>query len=104
VQVSKAELGRHPQVVVKSSDEKAPDTGLIDEAPKWFVTDMSMKKELILTGLGWGRLPDHMVEDEITRGALLNLPTLGDLSLPVCLTKRAGQHLGPVGQRVWENL
>ncbi len=103
-QVSKTELGRHPQVVVKSSDEKAPDTGLLGEAPKWFVTDMSTKKNLILAGLGWGRLPDHMVEKDISRGALLSLPTLGELSLPICLTKRAGQHLGPVGWRIWENL
>lgn len=102
--VSKADLGRHPQVVVKSSDEKAPDTGLLDEAPKWFVTDLSTKKELILTGLGWGRLPDHMVQTEVSRGTLASLPTLGDLELPICLTKRAGQHLGPVGRRIWERL
>lgn len=102
--VCKTELERHPQVVVKSSDEKAPDTGLLGEAPKWFVTDMAAKKELILAGLGWGRLPDHMVEQEISCGHLLNLPTLGDLSLPICLTKRAGHHLGPVGRRIWEQL
>ncbi|UZD91238.1 LysR family transcriptional regulator [Cognatishimia activa] len=102
--VSKSALGRHPQVVVKSSDEKAPDTGLMSEAPKWFVTDMPTKKDLILQGLGWGRLPDHMIEREISSGALLNLPTLGALSLPLCLTKRAEHHLGPVGRRIWESL
>lgn len=102
--VSKSALGRHPQVVVKSSDEKAPDTGLMSETPKWFVTDMPTKKDLILQGLGWGRLPDHMIEREISSGALLNLPTLGALSLPLCLTKRAEHHLGPVGRRIWESL
>jgi DNA-binding transcriptional LysR family regulator len=102
--VSRAELERHPQVVVKSSDEKAPDTGLLEEAPKWFVTDMATKKELILAGLGWGRLPGHMVEGELASGSLVRLPALGDLSLPICLTKRAGQHLGPVGRRIWETL
>ncbi|MCH2067159.1 LysR family transcriptional regulator [Shimia sp.] len=102
--VSKTELGRHPQVVVKSSDEKAPDTGLLGDAPKWFVTDMATKKELILAGLGWGRLPDHMVEQEVSDGSLEKLSTLGELSLPICLTKRAGHHLGTVGRRIWEQL
>ncbi|MFY0662818.1 MAG: substrate-binding domain-containing protein [Shimia sp.] len=102
--VSKAELERHPQVVAKSSDEKAPNTGLLEAAPKWFVNDMSTKKDLLLAGLGWGRLPDHMVEAEIARGDLVCLPTLGDLTLPICLTKRAGQVLGPVGRRIWEQL
>lgn len=102
--VSKTDLGRHPQVVVKSSDEKASDIGLMIEAPKWFVTDMSTKKDLILAGLGWGRLPDHMVEQELARGSLLSLPTLGDLLLPICLTKRAGHTLGPVGRRIWDQL
>lgn len=102
--VSKAELERHPQMVAKSSDEKAPNTGLLEAAPKWFVNDMSTQKDLLLAGLGWGRLPDHMVEAEIARGDLVCLPTLGDLNLPICLTKRAGQVLGPVRRRIWEPL
>ena len=65
---------------------------------------MATKKELILAGLGWGRLPDHMVEKELSDGYLESLPKLGDLSLPICLTKRAGHHLGPVGRRIWEQL
>lgn len=31
-EVSRDDLTRYPQVVVKSSDEKSPDTGLLDEA------------------------------------------------------------------------
>jgi len=101
--MSKSDLERHPQVVVKSSDEKASDIGPIDEAPKWYVVDMSTKKDIILAGLGWGRLPDHMVVREIAQGDLVSLQALGDLTLPIYLTKRAGQSLGPVGLRIWES-
>lgn len=102
-EVRKTDLARHPQVVVKSTDEKAPDTGILDDVIKWYVTDMSTKKDLIASGFGWGRLPQHMVKDELASGALVVLPTLGDLSLPICVTKRANQPLGPVGKRVWEH-
>ncbi|WP_412563133.1 LysR family transcriptional regulator [Thalassobius sp. MITS945101] len=102
-EMNKEDLARHPQVVVKSTDEKSPDVGLLQQAPKWFVTDMSTKKALILAGLGWGRLPDHMVAADIARGALVDLEVMGDVTLPICLTKRAGFNLGVVGQRIWSH-
>ncbi|WP_412563558.1 substrate-binding domain-containing protein [Thalassobius sp. MITS945101] len=98
--MNKEDLARHPQVVVKSTDEKSPDVGLLQQAPKWFVTDMSTKKVLVLAGLGWGRLPDHMMAADIARGALVDLEVMGDVTLPICLTKRAGFNLGVVGQRI----
>ena len=52
--VSKAELERHPQVVVKSSDEMAPDTGLLGDAPKWFVTGYGDEEGADSRGLGVG--------------------------------------------------
>jgi DNA-binding transcriptional LysR family regulator len=94
-------LARHPQVIVKSTDEKNPDVGILDDALKWYVTDLHAKKELICAGLGWGRLPQHLVEPEIESGKLVVLPTMGDLSLPIYLAKLANRNLGPVGKRIW---
>ncbi|QDG74646.1 LysR family transcriptional regulator [Labrenzia sp. PHM005] len=99
--ITRTDLIRHPQVVVKSSDDKSPDAGLLDEAQKWYVTDLSAKKDLICSGLGWGRVPRHMVEEEINSDRLVVLPTLGEVVLPICLSKRANQSLGPVGQHIW---
>jgi len=100
--ISETDLAQHPQVIVKSSDEKNPDVGILDDALKWFVTDLHAKKELICAGLGWGRLPHHFVEREIDSGKLVVLSTLGDLSLPIYLTKLANRSLGPVGKRIWD--
>ena len=99
--VSETDLARHPQVIVKSTDEKNPDVGILDDALKWYVTDLHAKKELICAGLGWGRLPQHLVEPEIESGKLVVLPTMGDLSLPIYLAKLANRNLGPVGKRIW---
>lgn len=98
---TREDLSRHPQVVVKSSDEKSPDTGLLDGAQKWYVSELSAKKELICAGLGWGRVPRHLVQSEIDDGRLVVLPTLGDINLPICISKRADHSLGTVGAHVW---
>ncbi|WIY24513.1 LysR family transcriptional regulator [Parasedimentitalea psychrophila] len=100
--ISETDLARHPQVIVKSTDEKSPDVGILDDALKWYVTDLHAKKALICAGLGWGRLPHHFAEPEISNGKLVVLSTLGDLSLPIYLTKLANRSLGPVGKRIWE--
>lgn len=99
---SEAELAQYPQVIMKSTNEQVRDMGILDDALKWYVTDPHAKKELITAGLGWGRLPHHFVADEIASNDLIVLPTLGELSVPICLTKLAGQSLGPVGKRIWE--
>ncbi len=99
--VSRDDLARYPQVVVKSSDERSPDTGLLDEAHKWYVTDVSAKKDLICAGLGWGRLPKHMVEAEINDGRLVSLSLFGDITLPICVAKRTNAGLGPAGDHIW---
>ncbi len=100
--VTREDLAQHPQVVVKSTDEKSPDTGLLEDAPKWFVTELGAKKDLICAGLGWGRLPSHMIAEEIAQGDLMVLPTLGDITLPICISKRSHQDLGPVGAHIWK--
>jgi DNA-binding transcriptional LysR family regulator len=100
--VTREDLARHPQVVVKSTDEKSPDTGLLNDAPKWFVTELGAKKDLICAGLGWGRLPYHLVADELAQGALVALPTLGEITLPICISRRSHTRLGPVGTHIWQ--
>lgn len=100
--VSETDLARHAQVIVKSTDEKSPDVGLLDDALKWYVTDLHAKKALICAGLGWGRLPHHLSKPEIDSGKLVVLDTLGDLTLPIYLTKLANRSLGPVGKRIWD--
>ncbi|SFU15893.1 LysR substrate binding domain-containing protein [Pseudovibrio denitrificans] len=99
--LTRASLAQHPQIVVKSSDAQSPDSGLLSDAPKWFVTDLQAKKDLITSGLGWGRLPRHMIAQELTEGVLKPLPTLGDISLSICLARRGNHHLGLVASHIW---
>jgi len=99
--VSEVDLAAYPQVIVKSSDRLSPDTHIVDDALKWYVTDLTSKKALITAGLGWGRMPYHMVEKEIKNKQLICLDTQGELNLPVYVTKLKNKALGPVALKIW---
>ncbi|WP_028862769.1 LysR family transcriptional regulator [Psychromonas aquimarina] len=101
--VTESDLAAYPQVIVKSSDGQSPDTDIIDQTLKWYVTDLHTKKNLITAGLGWGRLPLHFVEKEIQNKELICLDTLGDINLPVCIAKLKNTVLGPVALKIWNH-
>ena len=99
--VTEVELAAYPQVIVKSTDSKSPDTSIIDDALKWYVTDLHTKKTLITQGLGWGRLPEHLVKEELENGDLIALNTLGEFKLPMYVSKLKNRALGPVALKIW---
>ncbi len=100
---TEADLAAYPQIIIKSSDRQSPDSNIVDDAPKWYVTDQHTKKTLITSGLGWGRLPRHLIENEIQNQRLICLDTQGDLNLPMYIAKLKNKALGPVVQRIWNH-
>lgn len=47
------------------------DYYLVEGARSWTVNDQSMKRELIIQGMGWGRLPRYLIEQDLRDGRLL---------------------------------
>ncbi len=73
----------------------------------WSVGDMATKKELTVAGLGWGRLPEHLIQQELKNGLLEpisveNIPveSTGDMYM---FRKREGSR-GPVAERFWKEI
>ncbi|WYX36556.1 LysR substrate-binding domain-containing protein [Achromobacter xylosoxidans] len=67
------------------------------------VSGQDTKHALILTGVGWGRLPLWLVERDLAEGRLLRLPTgsLGrgsQVATEVYLAHRIDQPLGPAAR------
>ena len=61
------------QIVLSERDHgQSPDQGVLSRQT-WRVGDLSAKRELITSGLGWGNLPEPLVRDEIARGDLVRL-------------------------------
>jgi DNA-binding transcriptional LysR family regulator len=71
---------------------------------KWFVNDTPSKKDIILSGLGWGRLPAHMVDKEINSKRLVHLTQLeDDDDVTIYLCKKKNKSIGKVAKFIWDS-
>ncbi|MGF1729358.1 LysR family transcriptional regulator [Photobacterium kasasachensis] len=100
--INQADLINFPQVVVKSSYKTSPDSGIVKDGIQWYVSDQHTKKSLIRSGLGWGRLPAHDVEQEVKDKKLIPITTQRTMEVPVYVAKLKTKALGPVGMTVWQ--
>jgi DNA-binding transcriptional LysR family regulator len=70
--LSTAVLGEHVQIVLSERNEGVPDQAVLSPRT-WRVVDLSTKHALLLGGLGWGNLPEHLVRDDLARGRLIEI-------------------------------
>lgn len=64
----KSDLIKHRQIVLKSTVESSNRTAGVEPGqPQIGVYNFSLKKQLIMCGVGWGGLPVHMIQDEIKK-------------------------------------
>lgn len=96
------------QCVIRDTarEGRSEDHFLIDGAPRCSVPDHAMKRELILQGLGWGHLPDFMVEGDVHNGRLLDLgsPALPGRVERLAALRRSDHVHGPVASALWRAL
>ena len=103
-----SDLDQYVQVVVRDTSRKqaGASAGVLEGAPQWLVNDFDMKKRMILSGAGWGRMPRHRIAKALHEGRLLALsgPGLGSIHIDMYLFRRPGEAMGPVGEQLWQLL
>lgn len=71
-------LRLHMQVVWHSGTESlAPQDLGVHATDCWYVNSLASKRSLLLAGVGWGSLPDHLVADDLASGRLVRLEPAG---------------------------
>ncbi len=97
-----SDLSAVPQVIVQSSPlAEERSAGVINQSNSWSVSEFSSKKELILSGLGWGYMPIHMIEEELKSEKLIKVepePFLAE----IFLAKIKNKELGPSSDFLWQ--
>ncbi len=103
--LSVAGLQGYPQIVVAGTGgprhEQSRD--LLAGAQRWTVSDFAAKREVILAGLGWGGLPDHLIAEDLAAGRLVVLEIDGfppRRSLIHAIRRRDAPP-GPVASELW---
>ena len=95
------------QVVVRDSSRKPPEAsfGKFEEGRHWYVNDHQTKKEILMAGMGWGRLHRHMIEQELDSKRLVPLKIVDypeTLDIEIRMARRKGEVVGPVAKAFWE--
>jgi DNA-binding transcriptional LysR family regulator len=104
-----AELKGRVQVVVRDSSRmpRQKSLGVLPDERHWLVNDHLTKKEILLAGMGWGRLQQHMVQSDLAAGRLveLKIEDFGDRGMiEIRVARRRDVALGPVATDLWAAL
>lgn len=99
-------LRAHAQIVLRDSAHgAAPSLNVLEGGLRWTVTDVAAKKDLILAGMGWGGLPQHVIADELAAGTLraLVIPDFAE-AMELFVMRRRDRAHGVVATALWEAL
>ena len=103
--IPKRELANHVQLVLtdRSSLMAGKDYGVLSPTT-WRLADLSTKHAFLKDGVGWGSMPRHMVESDITAGRLVILDVREDFALTMNACYRASAPPGPAGRWLVDHL
>ncbi len=97
-------LSRYPHIIQRSTLASPTDINKQEEAPRWTVSDIDSKKELILNNYGWGRLPEDLVAKELKSKKLVHLKHLNyDHELDIYICRKKNRQFGPVHNFIWNS-
>ncbi len=79
---------------------------LLPGGRKWTVSGLEAKKKVLMAGLGWGGLPDHMTVAERRSGKLreLNVEGFAPRNTVLFKIRRRDQPPGVVASALWDRL
>lgn len=96
-------LAQHIQIVHTDPSDRSPAQGYGPLSPRvWCLSDLGAKQAFLRAGLGFGMLPLHMVEADLTSGALVRISAEGapveGLVIVMSALYRADNPPGPAGR------
>ena len=107
--IPKSELAKHVQLVLtdRSSLSKGREFGVMSPST-WRLADLFAKHAFLLGGLGWGGMPMHVVQDDLSTGRLVELSIEdippGGMILPMSAVYPTSAPPGPAGRWLIERM
>ena len=99
-------LDDHRQLVPTSSNLPRYPNRMVNNV--WELADLSLRRLLLLEGLGWGTIPRHTVADDLAAGRLTELILAARpkeaMSIPLYAIHRRDTPPGPVSQSILSEL
>jgi len=103
--ITPEQMRDYVQCVIRDGSRHSPpqDYFLVEGARSWTVSDQLMKRELILQGMGWGHMPEFLIDEDLRKKRLLEISgkhLRGGMADIVAARRREAPH-GPVASRLW---
>jgi DNA-binding transcriptional LysR family regulator len=94
------------QIVISDKNPNGASFGLLDNGKKWRVLDNNFKRQIILSGLGWGHLQLSSIERELKEKKLIVLEfhDIRPRALDIHLIRLRNHHFGPIAKKLWDDL
>ena len=104
-QQSISDLYKYPQILQRSTiPEDDYKVGVHSESLQWKVSDTNSKHDIISHGLGWGRLPLPLIQNDLDTGKLIELSWLEDNDIvPIYIARKKNKMKGKVAEFVWNS-
>jgi DNA-binding transcriptional LysR family regulator len=101
--IATAQLAEHVNVVLSERDsaQSTPDQGVLS-THTWRVADLATKHALLVAGLGWGNLPEHVVREDLASGRLVRIQPRAwsddEWNLSLSIVQRSDLAQGPAAR------
>lgn len=107
--ITQQALREFPHILISDSGSLAPfdHINVLSGGQRWYVNDYQMKKTLLLAGMGWARIPQHMIEDELAQGLLLPIRIENFTSssrVPIYLIRIKHHPLSQLAKLFWDEV
>ncbi len=102
-------LAPYIQVVERTQEQyiRLGSSNLNPHSQRWYVNDVHLKKQIILSGRSYGFLPYHLIEQELASGQLVpfsNLEGFEVRTIELRAVVLKASPMGPVLQKLWQKL
>jgi|UPI0003620475 DNA-binding transcriptional LysR family regulator len=106
--LSDADMEGGTQIIVRDTSRHSAKitAGVIAGSNRWVVNDFMMKKQIIASGSGWGRMPLHMVQEDVAQGRLVvvNSPHFPPIDVELKALRHKHKAVGPIAAALWQRL
>jgi len=103
------QLRQLPHILISDTGSVAPfdHVNVISGSRPWYVNDYQMKKALLVSAMGWARIPEHIVKTQIKDGSLIKIQVENfnfESTVPMYLIKLKQQPLSVLAKAFWQHM
>ncbi len=103
-----ADMSNYVQLIVADSSHKHTKQSLdvLQGARHWRVTDFQANKDIIMAGMAWGGMPEHLITKELKSGELVPVHVEGiePRLAQMFLIRRTDKPVGVASDAIWQAL